>query len=190
MCILNFLQLVELEMYPLGQMPKPSQPHEYTTWKTKDRVVSHVILNNMDSSQVDRVLAYRDTNSSELLTSAEIWQALREQHESVAEWELVMKIRKLRSVTAVDDGDIAERLAAVEELRMAMCNVDCVMQDDKFNRIVAASLPPSWDNFTARLLAQREKLSTGGFIAMLRSENQRRIGVGAQPNKRKKTWSN
>ena len=188
MRILGFLQVVDLEQYPLGQSPKPSQPHEYAVWKTKDRVVAHVIINNMDSSQVERVLGYRDTNGSELLTSAEIWQALRDHYESDADWELVMKLRKLRSVTDSDDFDIAERLAAVEELQMAMYNADCVMEDDKFNRIVTASLPVSWDNYTARLLAQRERISTGAFIAMLRSENKRRgeIGDVARPKKRKR----
>jgi hypothetical protein len=188
MCILGFLELVDLEEYPLGQSPKPSQPHEYTVWKAKDRVVAHVIINNMDSSQVERVLGYRDTNGSELLTSAEIWQALRDHHESGADWELVLKLRKLRSVTDSDDFDIAERLAAVEELKMAMYNADCCMEDDKFNRIVTASLPVSWDNYTARLLAQREKISTGAFIAMLKSENKRRgeIGDVSRPKKRKR----
>lgn len=193
MNILGFLEIVELEKYPLGQNPKPGQPHEYAVWKTEDRVVAHVILNNMDSSQVERVLAYRDTNSSELLTSAEIWQALRDHHESGADWEWVMKLRKLQSITAGGDDDncdIAERLAVVEELQMALFNADYFMDDDKFNRIVTASLPVSWDNFTARLLAQREKISTGAFIAMLKSENERRIEIGnatsvARPKKRK-----
>ena len=97
MRILGFLQVVDLEQYPLGQSLK-NQPtarlgirSEYAVWKTKDRVVAHVIINNMDSSQVERILGYRDRNGSELLTSAEIWQALRDHHESGADWKLVEK---------------------------------------------------------------------------------------------------
>ena len=36
-------------------------------------------------------------------------------------------LRKLRSVTDSDDFDIAERLAVVEELQIAMYNTGCVM---------------------------------------------------------------
>lgn len=169
-------------------MPKPDEqrePREYAKWQTEDRVVAHLVLNSIDSGQVERVLACRDTKKGrEPLTSAEIWEALQDAHGADVHWKLAMTFRKLFSATGA-----TARLAAIEQLQMAIVDMECAMEDKTFNFIAAASMPAAWASWTIPLLERDGKIPKSQFIAKLKAKNAE-MGESAvsvrRPNKRRR----
>jgi hypothetical protein len=177
--ILNLLDIVDLSGYPLGKIPQPDkerEPDEYEIWDARDRGAFHILLRSISHQQLLRIpISYTKD-----MTSAELWNSLRQINENHSWLAVGLKMRQLYSARAGEGSDIEKHLSDLQQLRFELADANHHIKDDIFNCIVVTSLPPSWDDYTAHIRGllsfQGETgISTPNLVSMLEHRYQHRI---------------
>ncbi|KAF8316949.1 hypothetical protein F5887DRAFT_1292217 [Amanita rubescens] len=103
--ILNLLDIADLSGYPLGQIPQPDkdrEPDEYEIWDARDQEAFYILFRNISHRQ----LLQTPVSYTQDMTSAELWNSLRQINENHSWLAVGLKMRKFYSARAGEGSDI------------------------------------------------------------------------------------
>ena len=172
-------KLFGIQEYVSGEVTYPDpkdDPESATNWTYNDTFAQLLITSNI--SVKERV----HTNGC---TSAHhMWLSLQSMHESKSHLILTMHLRILMNTITVEDNNITEHLT---KLKLSWDQLSLFSDDNYhvskflFKRIIASSLPESWDNFTDQFVAgqldlvntdPRKHIDTQQFIGIIKQEHK------------------
>jgi len=153
-------------------------PESAENWTYNDTFTQLLITSNI--SVKERV----HTNGC---TSAHrMWLSLQSMHKSKSHLVLTMHLCMLMNTVAAEDDNITEHLTKLkhcwDQLSLFGDKNYCV-SEFLFKRIIASSLPESWDQFTDQFIASqldfvdtdpRKHIDTQQFIGIIKQEHKRR----------------
>jgi hypothetical protein len=175
------IELCGIEGYVKGTLPCPDpnvDPEGAENWSYNDTYTRLIISLNVTRSQ--------KTNTLMCNSAHEVWTNLEIANSYQASETLLAYGRKLFHTTAGERDNIIEHLDMLKKYRQqtnsaALCNERLKITDDFFNRIIAHSLPPSWDYFIGRQMfvddGPETVIGSQRFIEDIEQEYRRRVNV-------------
>jgi gag-polypeptide of LTR copia-type len=183
--VLDLCELLPLVVHGTVQKPNQAeQPEDYSNWKHNDCFVKCVICRNIEA---DRYIYIMRCD-----TSHDMWRSLVAVYEPPGFENPVEISRCLTQTRADEEEDIVEHIEQLKEYweQLNMRNFTCfTMTDECFKHILSFSLPPSWDDFTSKLISmpggippqdERANITSQEFIGILIQEAYRRKGKKAR----------
>jgi hypothetical protein len=181
--IMNVFRICGVEGYVKGTLPRPDptvDPEGAESWSYNDAYTRLIISFNVTQSQ--------KSNTSMCKNAHEVWKDLEGANRSQESRTLLGNKRKLCHTTAGERDNIVEHLDKLKKYRQqmnfaAMDYTRFGICDSDFNKIVAESLPPSWDLFTGRYVGTQTfgdddpgttTISSQRFIELIEQEYRRR----------------
>jgi len=174
-------KLFKVQGYVLGKVPCPdtqNDPVGAENWGYNDTFAQLLITSNIAPSE--RV----HTNGCPM--SNRMWLSLQSMHESTSHLILTTHLRTLMNTTAAEGNNITDHISKLKQ-----CWDQLSLFGDKnyrvseflFKRIIASSLPESWDQYTDQFVAgqldfvdtdPKKNIDTQQFIGYLKQEYKRR----------------
>jgi len=174
-------KLFKVQGYVLGKVPCPdtqNNPVGAENWGYNDTFTQLLITSNIAPSE--RVY----TNGCP--TSNRMWLSLQSMHESTSHLILTTHLCTLMNTTAAEGDNITDHISKLKQ-----CWEQLSLFGDKnyriskflFKRIIASSLPESWDQYTDQFVAgqldfvdtdPKKNIDTQQFIGYLKQEYKRR----------------
>jgi hypothetical protein len=181
--IIEIFRLCGVEGYVKGTLlcPDPNvDPKGAKNWSCNDAYTRLIISFNVTQSQI--------SNTSMGNNAHEMWKNLEDANRSQESKTLLAYKRKLCHTTAEERDNIIEHLDKLKKYRqqmnfVAFCYKRFKICDSSFNKIIAESLPPSWDYFTGRYVGTQTfmddddpatMISSQRFIEIIEQEYRRR----------------
>jgi len=174
-------KLFGIQEYVQGKITCPDpkdDPESAENWTYNDTFTQLLITSNI--SVKERV----HTNGC---TSAHrMWLSLQSMHESKSHLVLTTHLRTLMNTVAAEDDNITEHLTKLKHCWDQLSlfrDKNYHMSEFLFKRIIASSLPESWDQFTDQFIAgqldfvdtdPRKHIDTQQFIGIIKQEHKRR----------------
>jgi hypothetical protein len=181
--IIKIFRRCGVEGYVKGTLlpPDPNvDPEGAENWSYNDAYTRLIISFNVTQSQKVNTLMCKNAH--------EVWKNLEDANRAQESKTLLAYKRSLCHTTAGERDNIIEHLDKLKKYRqrinfVALCYKRFEICDSSFNKIIAESLPPSWDFFTGRFVGTRTfmddddpgtTISSQRFIEVIEQEYRRR----------------
>ena len=154
-----------------GIAPPVTDVDWHAEWDRAERVARIIISNNLSVPQFIHV--------SQAATVRQMWDNLRAVHEVRGQQSINALRRTLYDTKAQEGDDILAHAMKMCLLQADLHMMGSMVNDNDFANILAASLPKSWDLFTASYMGSQngvKPLSSQTLIGLLREEWTRRGG--------------
>jgi len=173
-------KLFKVQEYVLGKIVCPDPKDDAQSaenWMYNDTLAQLLITSNI--SPVERV----HTNSCP--TANCMWLSLQSMHESKSHLVLTTHLCTLMNTTASEDDDIPEHISKLKQCWDQLSlfgDTNYQVSEFLFKRIIASSLPESWDQYTDQFVAgqldfvdtdPKKHINTQQFIGILKQEYER-----------------
>jgi len=174
--------LFDVMEYVQGKTPCPDSvvdPVGAKNWQYNDAFAQMLITSNISATEKVYTIGCP--------TSHRMWLNLRSMHES--HLFLTDHFRTLIATTVAEGGNIHEHLTKLEhswDQLSLFGDQNYRISDAFFKRIIAASLPPSWDQFTGPYVSgpldevdtdPRKQINCQQFIAIIRQASEREQSI-------------
>ena len=174
-------KLFSIQEYVQGKItcldPK-DDPKSAENWTYNDTFAQLLITSNIHVKE--RV------HTSGCMSAHRMWLSLQSMHESKSHLILTTHLRMLMNTTAAEDDNITEHLTKLKHYWDQLSlfgDKNYRVSEFLFKRIIASSLPESWDQFTDQFVAgqldfvdtdPRKHIDTQQFIGIIKQEHERR----------------
>jgi len=174
-------KLFGIQEYVSGELPYPDpkdDPNSAANWMYNDTFAQLLITSNISVKERVHTNGCTSTHC--------MWLSLQSMNESKSHLILTMHLRTLMNTIAAEDDNITEHLTKLkhswDQLSLFGDDNYCV-SEFLFKRIIASSLPESWDQFTDQYVAgqldlvdtdPRKHIDTQQFIGIIIQEHERR----------------
>ena len=174
-------KLFKVQEYVLGKITCPDSnddPVGAENWGYNDTFAQLLITSNI--APTERV----HTNGCP--TSNRMWLSLQSMHESTSHLILTTHLRTLMNTTAAEDDNIPEHISKLKQCWDQLSlfrDTNYRVSEFLFKRIIASSLPESWDQFTDQFVAgqldfvdtdPKKNIDNQQFIGYIKQEYERR----------------
>jgi len=175
-------KLFGVQEYVLGEVTYPDpkdDPESAANWTYNDTFAQLLITSNI--SVKERV------HTNGCTSTHRMWLSLQSMHESKSHLILTTHLRTLMNTIAAEDDNITEHLTKLKHSwdQLSLFGDDNYrVSEFLFKRIIASSLPESWDHFTDQFVAgqldlvdtdPRKYIDTQQFIGIIKQEHERRL---------------
>ena len=139
-------------MVPSHALDRDTDPEGTTNWQYNDDYTKKVICDCILRTQKNHIINCK--------TAHEIWLNLEAVNQACRDQTEILLIHEINDAKAGVDDNIITHLNKLKQLWYCLtlvCHSDTVLGPDFFKKILASSLPPTWDDFTHQIKCDTDK---------------------------------